>query len=58
MSRGVMAVAVLISASYVNPTRGHVGDTTLMVELENLVEYHVDSSDPPAHIVMVSERRL
>jgi hypothetical protein len=45
MSRGVIAVAVLISAGYVNPTRGHVGDTTLAVELQNLVDYQVAPSD-------------
>ena len=45
MSRHVMVIAILIATDYVNPTRGQVSATTLVVELENVVEYQVDTSD-------------
>jgi hypothetical protein len=45
MSRGLIAVAILISAGYVNPARGQGSPTTLLIGLENVVEYQVDVSD-------------
>lgn len=45
MSRYVMVTAILIAADYVNPAQGQVSATTLVVELENFVEYQVDNSD-------------
>src|SRR5215510_12342744 len=44
MGRGVAAMAILI-AGHINLSRGQVSTTTLMVELENVVEYQVDTSD-------------
>jgi hypothetical protein len=41
----VIAIVILIAAGYVNPARGQVSATTLVVELENVVEYQVDTSD-------------
>ena len=45
MSRHVMVIAILIATDYVNPTRGQASATNLVVELENVVEYQVDTSD-------------
>jgi hypothetical protein len=45
MGRSVIAIAILIAAGYVNPARGQVSATTLVVGLENVVEYQVDTSD-------------
>jgi len=44
MGRGVIAIAILI-AGYVNPARGQAGASTLMIELDNVVEYQIDTSD-------------
>jgi hypothetical protein len=44
MGRGIIAIAILI-AGRVNPAGGQVGVTTLAVELDNVVEYEVDTSD-------------
>ena len=44
MSRFVIAIATLIAAGYVNPARGQGSATTLVVGLENVVEYQVDTS--------------
>jgi len=45
MSRFVITTAILIAAGYVNPARGQGSATTLVVGLENVVEYQVDTSD-------------
>jgi hypothetical protein len=45
MSRGLIAVAILISAGCVNPARGQGSATTLVIGFENVVEYQVDGSD-------------
>lgn len=45
MSRSVIAVAILIAAGSANPARGQGTTTTLVVGLENVVEYQVDTSD-------------
>src|SRR5215472_6795295 len=45
MSRGVIAIGILIASGYVHPARGQASAATLVVELENVVEYQVDTSD-------------
>jgi len=45
MSRFVIAIASLIAAGHVNSARGQGSATTLVVGLENVVEYQVDTSD-------------
>jgi hypothetical protein len=45
MSRSVLPIGILIAAGYVCPARGQVGATTLVIELDNVVEYQVDTSD-------------
>ena len=45
MNKGAIATAILIAAGYVNPARGQASATTLVVGLENVVEYQVDFSD-------------
>jgi uncharacterized protein (TIGR03437 family) len=45
MNRSAIAIAMLITAGYVNPARGQASPATLLVELENVVEYQVDTSD-------------
>src|SRR5689334_14077835 len=44
MSKGVIATAILIAAGYFNPARGQPA-ATLYIELPNVVEYQVDTSD-------------
>ena len=44
MRRAIVAIAILI-AGHVNSARAQVGVTTLAVELDNVVEYQVDTSD-------------
>jgi uncharacterized protein (TIGR03437 family) len=36
---------MLMASGYVNPARGQASPTTLVVELENVVEYQVDTTD-------------
>ncbi|MBV8846597.1 MAG: hypothetical protein JO307_27645 [Bryobacterales bacterium] len=45
MSRGLIAIGIVIAAGYSNPARGQVSATTLVIGLENVVEYQVDTSD-------------
>ena len=45
MNRGALALSILITAGYVNPARGQASPTTLVVELKNVVEYQVDTTD-------------
>jgi uncharacterized protein (TIGR03437 family) len=45
MSRAARAISILIAASYVNPARGQTSPATLVVELQNVVEYQVDTTD-------------
>lgn len=45
VSRRLIAIAILVAAGYVNPARGQAGATALVVELESVVEYQVDTSD-------------
>ena len=45
MSKGVIATAILIATGYVNSARGQASPATLLVELENVVEYQVDTTD-------------
>jgi uncharacterized protein (TIGR03437 family) len=35
----------LVTAAYINPARGQSSATTLVVELENVVEYQIDTAD-------------
>ena len=44
MSRGVIAIGILVAAGYVIPARGQT-PATLYIELQNVVEYPVDTSD-------------
>jgi hypothetical protein len=45
MNRGMISAAILMAAGYVNPAQGQVSPATLVVELENVVEYQMDVSD-------------
>ena len=45
MSKCVIATAILIAAGYINSARGQASPATLVVELENVVEYQVDTTD-------------
>jgi uncharacterized protein (TIGR03437 family) len=45
MSRGALAISILIASGYVNPARGQASPATIVVELENVVEYQVDTTD-------------
>jgi hypothetical protein len=45
MSRSLIAIGVLVVAGYVNPVRGQPPAATLYIELQNVVEYQVDTSD-------------
>ena len=45
MGKGMTAVVILIAAGYVSPARGQASATTLVVGLENVVEYNVDTTD-------------
>jgi hypothetical protein len=45
MGKGMIAVVILIAAGHVNPARGQASATTLVVGLENVVEYNVDTTD-------------
>src|SRR5215471_13371525 len=45
MNKGVVVISILITAGYVNPARGQASPATLLVELKNVVEYQVDTSD-------------
>ena len=44
MSRGVISIGILVVAGYINPARGQPA-ATLYIELQNVVEYQVDTSD-------------
>ena len=45
MNKGVIAIGILIAAGYVSPARGQASATTLVVGLENVVEYQMDTTD-------------
>src|ERR1700744_3921236 len=45
MSRCLMAAGILTALGYINPAQGQISPTTLVIELENVVEYQVDVSD-------------
>ena len=45
MSRAALAISIMIAAGYVNPARGQASPTALVVELENVVEYQIDTAD-------------
>src|SRR5437773_7656339 len=45
MNKSVIAIGVLVAAGYVNPARGQSSTATLYIELQNVVEYQVDTSD-------------
>ena len=45
MSRGALAISILITAGYTHPAQGQASPATLVVELQNVVEYQVDTSD-------------
>jgi hypothetical protein len=45
MNRGVTGIAILMAVCHINPARGQATPTTLVVELENVVEYQMDVSD-------------
>ena len=45
MDKGMIAVVILIAAGYVSPARGQGSATTLVVGLENVVEYQMDTTD-------------
>ena len=45
MGKGMIAVVILIAAGYVDPARGQASATTLVVGLENVVEYQMDTTD-------------
>ena len=45
MSNNLIASAILIAAGYVNPAQGQSTASILYVELQNVVEYQVDTSD-------------
>ena len=45
MNKGAVAISILITAGYINPARGQASPATLLVELENVVEYQVDTTD-------------
>ena len=45
MDKGMIAVVILIAAGYVSPARGQGSAATLVVGLENVVEYQMDTTD-------------
>jgi len=45
MSRGTLAISILFAAGCASPARGQATPATLVVELENVVEYQVDTTD-------------
>ena len=45
MTRGALAISILFTAGYIHPALGQATATTLVVELQNVVEYQVDTSD-------------
>ena len=45
MGRRVVATAILIAAGYVNPAQGQSTASVLYIELQNVVEYQVDTAD-------------
>ena len=45
MIRTMMMVLVLFASVYCNPARGQAPAATLYIELQNVVEYQVDTSD-------------
>ena len=44
MNKSVITIGILVVAGYVNPARGQPA-ATLYIELQNVVEYQVDTSD-------------
>jgi uncharacterized protein (TIGR03437 family) len=45
MNRSVIAIGILVAAGYVDRARGQSPAATLYIELQNVVEYQVDTSD-------------
>lgn len=45
MNRCPMAAAILTALGYINPVQAQSSPTTLVIELENVVEYQVDAAD-------------
>ena len=45
MNKTIVGIAILIAAGYLNPARGQSTASILYVELQNVVEYQVDTSD-------------
>src|SRR5262245_42747729 len=45
MNKGVVVISILSTAGYVKPARGQASPATLLVELQNVVEYQVDTTD-------------
>jgi hypothetical protein len=45
MNKNLIASAILFAAGYVNPAQGQSTASVLYVELQNVVEYQVDTSD-------------
>ena len=45
MSKGALALSILIAAGYANPARAQANPTALVVELQNVVEYQIDTTD-------------
>jgi hypothetical protein len=45
MNRSVIAIGILVAAGCVHPARGQSPVATLYVELQNVVEYQLDTSD-------------
>ena len=45
MNRSALAISILFAAGCVSPARGQANPATLVVELQNVVEYQVDTTD-------------
>ncbi len=45
MTKGALPLSILIAAGYANPARGQATPTALVVELQNVVEYQIDTTD-------------
>src|SRR5690348_11688766 len=45
MIRGALVLSILIAGGYVDPAQGQPSPTTLVIELQNVVEYQIDTTD-------------
>jgi hypothetical protein len=45
MNKNLIASTILIAAGYVNPSQGQSTASVLYIELQNVVEYQVDTTD-------------